>query len=188
MNIIKKRNYQLDLIRVIACLMVVIMHSPLPTDKSNTIFLNILNYSTAPCIGLFFMVSGALLLPVKEGTMSFLKRRLSKIVSPTLFWSLIYIGYNHYQGTNHTWWKDILSLPFSAQGHGVMWFMYTLTGLYLITPILSKWLDTCSKRELEFYLMLWAITLCYPLLRLFLFIQVGETGIPKIRNYHPIHD
>lgn len=68
MNLIKKRNYQLDLIRVIACLMVVIMHSPLPTDKSNTIFLNILNYSTAPCIGLFFMVSGALLLPIKEGT------------------------------------------------------------------------------------------------------------------------
>lgn len=177
MNLIKKRNYQLDLIRVIACLMVVIMHSPLPTDKSNTIFLNILNYSTAPCIGLFFMVSGALLLPIKEGTASFLKRRLSKILAPTLFWSLIYIGYNHYQGTNHAWWKDILSLPFSAQGHGVMWFMYTLTGLYLIAPILSKWLDACSKRELEFYLVLWAITLCYPLLRLFLFIQIGETGI-----------
>ena len=58
-----------------------------------------------------------------------------------------------------------------------MWFMYTLTGLYLIAPVLSKWLQACSKRELEFYLLLWAVTLCYPLLRLFLSIQTGETGI-----------
>lgn len=84
MNPIKKRNYQLDLIRVIACLMVVIMHSPLPTDKSNAIILNTLSYATAPCIGLFFMVSGALLLPVKEETGTFLKRRLGKILGPTL--------------------------------------------------------------------------------------------------------
>ena len=58
MNLIKKRNYQLDLIRVIACLMVVIMHSPLPTDKSNTIFLNILNYSTCSADYLFFLYTG----------------------------------------------------------------------------------------------------------------------------------
>lgn len=177
MNLVKKRNYPLDLIRVIACLMVVLMHSPMPSENANGIFLSLLSYMTAPCIGLFFMVSGALLLPVKEETGTFLKRRLEKILGPTLVWSLIYIGYNHYQGTDHSWWKEILSLPFSAQGHGVMWFMYTLTGLYLIAPVLSKWLQTCSKRELEFYLLLWVVTLCYPLLRLFLSIQTGESGI-----------
>lgn len=177
MNLVKKRNYPLDLIRVIACLMVVLMLSPMPSENANGIFLSLLSYMTAPCIGLFFMVSGVLLLPVKEETGTFLKRRLGKILGPTLVWSLIYIGYNHYQGTDHSWWKEILSLPFSAQGHGVMWFMYTLTGLYLIAPVLSKWLQACSKRELEFYLLLWVVTLCYPLLRLFLSIQTGETGI-----------
>lgn len=177
MSLIKQRNFQLDLIRVIACLMVIMMHSPLPSGKASGSLLGLLSYATAPCIGLFFMVSGALLLPVKEKTASFLKRRLGKILGPTLFWSIIYIGYNHYQGTDHIWWKEILSLPFSAQGHGVMWFMYTLTGLYLIAPILSHWLQACSKRELEFYQILWAITLCYPLLSLFLSIQTGATGI-----------
>lgn len=177
MNPIKARNCQLDLIRVVACLMVVMMHSPMPSENANGLFLGLLSYATAPCIGLFFMVSGALLLPVKEGTGPFLRRRLGKIVGPTLFWSLIYIGYNHYLGADSSWWKELLSLPFSAQGHGVMWFMYTLTGLYLIAPVLSKWLQTCSKRELEFYLLLWAVTLCYPILRLFLSIQMGETGI-----------
>lgn len=177
MNTLKKRNYSLDLIRVIACFMVVMIHAPLPIEKADGIFLSSLSYVTIPCIGLFFMVSGALLLPVKEKTASFLKRRLSKIIIPTLFWSIIYIGYNYYQGADHIWCKEILSIPFSAQGHGVMWFMYTLTGLYLITPILRHWLHSSSKRELEFYLILWTITLCYPLLGLFLFIQAGATGI-----------
>lgn len=99
----RKRIYQLDLIRVIACLMVVLMHSPLPSENANGSFLGIISYATAPCICLFFMVSGALLLPVKGSTSSFLKRRLGKIIGPTLVWSLIYIGYNHYQGTDHSW-------------------------------------------------------------------------------------
>lgn len=177
MNQLSQRNHQLDLIRVISCLMVVTMHAPLPTEKANGIFLSSLSYVTAPCIGLFFMVSGALLLPVKEKASSFIKRRLGKILGPTLFWSIIYIGYNHYIGTDISLWKEILSLPLSAQGHGVMWFMYTLIGLYLIAPILSHWLQVCSKREFEFYLVLWTITLCYPLLSLFLSIQTGTTGI-----------
>lgn len=63
MNPVKKRNYPLDLIRVIACLMVVLMHSPMPSENANGIFLSLLSYMTAPCIGLFLMVSGALLLP-----------------------------------------------------------------------------------------------------------------------------
>lgn len=177
MSMIKQRNYSLDLIRIIACLMIIMTHSPLPSGNASGFFLGLLSYATAPCIGLFFMVSGALLLPVKEETDSFLKRRLGKILGPTLFWSIIYIGYNHSQGTDHILLKELLSLPFSAQGHGVMWFMYTLTGLYLIAPILSHWLLDCGKKELEFYLILWIITLCYPLLSLFLSIQTGTTGI-----------
>ena len=38
-------------------------------------------------IGMFFMVSGALLLPIKISTKQFLHRRLKKIVGPILFWT-----------------------------------------------------------------------------------------------------
>ena len=38
MNTLKKRNYSLDLIRVIACLMVVMIHAPLPIEKADEIF------------------------------------------------------------------------------------------------------------------------------------------------------
>ena len=60
--------------------------------------------------------------------------------------------------------QAIISIPFSPQGHGVLWFMYTLSGLYLLTPILSKWIQATSKRELEFYLLLWGCSLILPYL------------------------
>ena len=42
---------------------------------------------------------------------------------------------------------SLLNLPFAAQGHGVLWFMYTLVGLYLLAPILQSWLRTATQRE-----------------------------------------
>lgn len=59
----KQRDLSLDLIRIMACVMVVLMHSPIPMANANGVLLSSLSYFTTPCIGLFFMVSGALLLP-----------------------------------------------------------------------------------------------------------------------------
>lgn len=43
------------------------MHSPMPGGaEGNGMFLSTSSYVTAPGIGLFFMISGALLLPIKE--------------------------------------------------------------------------------------------------------------------------
>lgn len=64
----KQRDLSLDLIRIMACVMVVLMHSPIPTENANGVLLSSLSYFTTPCIGLFFMVSGALLLPPPDCT------------------------------------------------------------------------------------------------------------------------
>jgi len=174
----KSRDYSLDLIRIAACLMVVLMHSPMPSDNASGPFLSALSYLTAPCIGLFFMVSGALLLPVKEDYFTFLRRRLSKIVVPTVAWTAIYLCLNIYcNGADIDVIKSVLSVPFSAQGHGVLWFMYTLTGLYLLAPILSAWAKAAKDSELRFVLLLWAVSLCYPLIEGHLQVTTGTTGI-----------
>ena len=173
-----QRNINLDIIRIVACLMVVTMHAPMPNENAIGIFNAALSYYNAPCIGLFFMVSGALLLPIKSNGINSLKKRFAKIIGPTIFWSIFYIICRSIgSGTTVGIIKSIFSLPFSVQGHGVMWFMYTLAGLYLIAPIISAWLERASKREIEIYLILWLITTCYPLLQFFLNIEVGNTGI-----------
>ena len=109
----------------------------------------------------------------------FYKRRLGKILWPTLIWSLFYLGVSVVIGRESisNAGLSLLSIPFSAQGNGILWFMYTLTGLYLIAPIISPWLKNASKKEIEFVLALWGITLCYPFLKLFFKIDETETGI-----------
>ncbi len=173
-----QREHSLDIIRILACLMVIAMHAPMPNGNAIGIFNAALSYYNAPCIGLFFMVSGALLLPIKSNGIDFLKKRFAKIIGPTIFWSVFYIICKCISsGTTDGVIKSIFSLPFSAQGHGVMWFMYTLAGLYLIAPIISAWLVRASKREIEIYLILWLITTCYPILQQILYIEVSNIGI-----------
>lgn len=167
-----------DIIRIFACLMIVAMHAPIPNEDANGLFLSTLSYITASGIGLFFMISGALLLYVKQDTRAFFTRRFSKIAIPTFFWSLFYLCANEWILQESVSWRRVLvSLPFSAQGTPVLWFIYTLLGLYLIAPILSRWLIVVSRKELEFYLVLWGITLCYPFLKYVVDINISTTGI-----------
>lgn len=163
--------------RVLAFLMVICEHSFMPSGNANGMVLGAFTYLTNPSIGLFFVISGALLLPIKLDTKSFICKRLSKVIYPTLIFTFIYLVLNIIVGKKENLWVCVLSIPFSAQGSGVLWFMYTITGLYLVAPIISKWLEAVSKKELEFYLGLWAITLCYPILKVFIAVNDSSTGI-----------
>lgn len=174
----KERNYGLDLVRVVACLMVVLMHSPAPHSDASSFLYGSISWLTTPCIGLFFMVSGALLLPCRESMRDFLKHRFGKIVFPVLIWSSVYVVLNALiLGTNGNLVRQILSLPFSPQGHGVLWFMYTLAGLYLLSPILSPWLKEASRKEMELVLCLWVVTTSFPFLREILVVREDTTSM-----------
>ncbi len=158
------RDCSLDLIRLIACLMIVLMHSPMPGLGTSGAVLSGISYLTAPGIGLFFMVSGALLLKVGESfeTKSFLRRRFTKILVPLVFWSIVGWVLEQY-GVKNT-------------ELGILWFMYCLSGLYLLTPVLSRWLSVASIKEVEFYLLLWLATLCIPFVKLFFPVNENDTS------------
>lgn len=151
------RFLHLDLVRIFACVMIVLMHSPMPEVGCPGFVLVGISYLSAPSIGLFFMVSGALLLKRYDladfRITDFLRRRLSKVLWPTVFWFVI---------GNVMGWMGL-----TKDELGILWFMYSLIGLYLLSPILIRWINMASKREIEFYLLLWAISLCYPLLNLY---------------------
>lgn len=159
------------------------MHSPIPNENAvlHGPFLTLTSYFTAPCVPLFFMVSGALLLPCKDGETAFgyIKKRIGKILGPTLCFSFFYIilNINEIMGEGKTLVLILFSIPFSAQGHGILWFMYTLIGLYLLVPIISPWLRNASKRDIEMYLVLWFVTLLYPYIGLILKVNASDTGL-----------
>lgn len=131
MNPVKKRNYPLDLIRVMACLMVVLMHSPMPSEKASGLFLGLLSYATAPCIGLFFMVSGALLLPVKEET-------------GILYYCTGYVGY------------FLLGHYLNKYPEAVSWrFLLPAVFMALLAPVFCKW----KQYEVDFYSLFWYLSI-----------------------------
>lgn len=175
----KQRDYKLDIVRIVACLMVVLMHSPMPNMDLSSIIAVGNTMITMPCIGLFFIVSGYLLLPVKTSMKDFLTKRLGKVVWPTLVFTLFYIIVNTIcdGGDIKSILKQIASIPFGAQGNGVLWFMYTLMGLYLIAPIITPFIEKATRKELEFIIGLWAITLLWPYLMIVLSVNTGIDSI-----------
>lgn len=175
----KQRVLYLDMIRIFACIMIIAMHSPIPNTGLDSYLLSADSFFSAPGIGLFVMVSGALLLPIKTSTQQFLKKRFCKIVGPTLFWTLFYFFVAPYTDTvdQGNGIMSFISIPFTPQFNSVLWFMYMLAGLYLLAPILSVWLKQASKREIEFYLCLWGLTMCYPLIRNYITLNEGHSGI-----------
>ena len=175
----KQRDYKLDIVRIVACLMVVLMHSPMPNMDLSGIIAVGNTMITMPCIGLFFIVSGYLLLPVKTSMKDFLTKRLGKVVWPTLVFTLFYIIVNTIcdGGDIKSILKQIASIPFGAQGNGVLWFMYTLMGLYLIAPIITPFIEKATRKELEFIIGLWAITLLWPYLMIVLSVNTGIDSI-----------
>lgn len=156
----KKHILWLDAIRVAACFLVCLIHAPLPTDTSSR-WLSCYNYLSSPCIGLFFMVSGALLFPVRLPLKNFVVRRLKRILIPLLFWSLTAVGIHYGLGqlSDEEALDLIFRIPF-VPVEGVYWFMYTILGLYLFAPLLSPAIEKMAHAR--YMIVLWSITLCLP--------------------------
>lgn len=177
----KERILHADIVRIVTCLMVVLMHSPMPGPKLIPIFTSGLTYFTMPCIGLFLTLSGYLLLPVKKSpseSVTFAISRVKKFIWPTIIWSLIYMIVNgtFSSGDMMLIVRKLCSIPFYPQ-EGVLWYMYVLVGLYFVAPIISPWLEQINKKTIQIYLFIWGITLLIPFLRPFVSIRTGESNI-----------
>ncbi len=156
----------LDTLRVIACLMVILVHSPHPHEGlTNALSYGIISYLCSPCIGLFLMVSGALLLPMRGTTKEFLSKRLSRIIFPLISWSVIYIIIAILIGkiALQDGIREFVNIPFGCvTGFAHGWYLYLIIGLYLFLPIFNSWISINTKRRCEYFLIFWGITMCYP--------------------------
>ena len=170
-NTQQPREYWIDIMRTFACIMVLFCHSPQPySNQPGQILLGINNYygmAWGPI--LFFMISGACILGKEQHAIPFLRRRFSRILFPTIIWSTVYIFMECFvwetAPSSEATYKFLL-IPFGPQ-YSLMWFMYALTAIYLLAPIISPWLLKCTKKEIELYLGLWGITLFLPYLGLY---------------------
>ena len=167
----QKREIWLDAVRAFACACVIMVHSPAKYDGliPGQYALAPLNYILmAWGVGLFFALSGFLLLSKPVPLTTFYKKRFPRLIMPVLLWSVIYIVYDGWIDGNLTWsnfMTRLIMIPFDAQTPH-LWFMYTLFGIYLVTPVFAMFLSKASKRDVEILLCVWGVTLCVPYLEL----------------------
>ncbi len=168
----QKRIGYMDLIRVVACYMVTMIHVRFAFDLNTDVATQFYVTFLRPCVPFFIMISGALLLPIKYDTRTFFKKRFSRVLIPFLIWSVAYVflpapstinfgGIENVLTTSdlHPILKSILMIPMNFTWVNVhFWFMYTIIGLYLFMPVISPWIEKVSKRGIEAFLLVWLIT------------------------------
>lgn len=115
---------------------------------------------------LFFMISGALVLYKRQEFLTFIKKRISRIVLPMVIWTIISLIVACFEGK--MMWCEmperILKIPFCPQV-GTYWFIYVIFGIYLLTPIVSTWLANTGRREVEIMLLIWGGTSVFPFIQ-----------------------
>jgi len=117
------------------------------------------------------MISGALILSKTYVNLwEYIKKRVLRIFFPFLFWSMFYIAiriFAKFHCGEYMSFLEVLKLIYDkllksgASLH--LWYIYMIIGLYLIFPIIGKWLNNSSKREIEYFIGIWLITLLLPI-------------------------
>jgi surface polysaccharide O-acyltransferase-like enzyme len=117
-------------------------------------------------VPVFVMISGALLLNKEYELGGFLKKRLTRIIWPFLLWSLVYVAYSWYDEEldfNSDVWHNIIlvlhQLKYGAYYH--LWYVYMLIGLYLIIPIISRFVRNAKEKEIKYFLVVWFIVIAF---------------------------
>lgn len=182
-----------DILKFVAIFMVICIHcsdpfNVSPEARSNPDFNfwgSIYGSFLRPCVPLFVMITGLLLLPVKMSIGSFYKKRLLRVAVPFLVWSILYnlfpwitgllelpstiisdvFAYGSPDASQSLAdaLKNILLIPFQFNVYTVpMWYLYMLIGLYLYMPFFSAWVEKATLQQKRIFLGIWALTLFLP--------------------------
>lgn len=189
----QERIVWIDWMRVMACFMVMVVHSTEPfylggegsliLSESNAYWAAFFDSVVRCCVPLFVIASSYLLFPLKQSASEFARRRAARILIPFILWSVFYACY---WGDPISNLKDLIfNFNYSA-GH--LWFVYMLVGLYMLMPLLSPWAERVQKKELTAYIGLWFFTTWIPLIRDWASAEpfamtYGPTGIPRQALY-----
>ena len=148
----KVRNINLDLLKVLACVGVVLLHTTMGgfKDTGSWNLLTYLYYLGTYSIPLFFMVNGYLLLGKREITSHYILQKVKWILITVSSWNIIVWLFKRDFTVNPI--KKIVVSLIQKGYFFQLWFFGALILIYLCLPILSKFLN--SKRRYLYILAL----------------------------------
>lgn len=190
-----ERSTWADALRLIATWMVIAVHCTDPFNVSPEARLNpdynfwgaLYGSALRPCVPLFVILTGYLLVPIREESAVFYRKRLGRILVPFGMWSVIYNLFPWLLGM-FGWGPEAVKSLFayapaqpdmslvaglkavllSPLQFGVytihLWYLYMLVGLYLFMPFFSAWLAGAQAAEQKVFWSLWLASLFLPYL------------------------
>lgn len=157
----KKRETELDILRICALLMVILVHvcgiqiKSLPsTDKNWQIMLFLRAIATWE-VPVYIMISGRFFLdPERNVTFQKIGKSILRLAVAFVLWDVVYqiyyIAAGAYTDLN---WKGVLSEALVGPYH--FWYLWMLIGMYAITPFLRK--ITQDKKLMEYFIVLFLV-------------------------------
>ena len=153
-----KREYAFDALRVIAMIMVVVIHvanvytrSFSSISSSSYVVSLIFSTFSRVSVPIFFMISGALLLDRKFDTKKYLKR-IKKFIILIIVWDLVYLIWEYlFLGVTHDNLLKLIKEPYRAH----LWFLYTILLIYILQPLLRIVLNKLNKPIKYIILIAW---------------------------------
>ena len=164
-----ERLYYLDVLRLIAIVSVIVMHSTGAVQRfysngTDTVFFltNIPNACTRFAVPLFVMISGRLMIN-RGHDYRFLIRKSIHYMAVFFSWSLLYSIVLIELPLAHTYSVKAFifnSIVDSASGYFHFWFIFLICGLYLIVPIIEILINNLSKELWHYYAVI-NIVFCF---------------------------
>lgn len=150
-----------DRLRNLATVMVIAIHVSGPLAEQlpdmNTWGWWISNWwdaTSRASVPIFVLLSGALLLTKDYPTGPFLRKRLTRVLIPGLFWMCVYLFYNHLVKQQPAGFVDAFRMIVEGPVHYHLWFIYLIVGLYLVYPLLRPWVRQATDAD---YLYIFAL-------------------------------
>ena len=183
-NMIQSRIEYYDILNILSCMAVVILHSNgyihsfVKDDYWGLhVAIDTLFFFAVP---LFFMLSGANLINYRKkySTNTFIRKRLKRTVFPFLFWSIFFlISFTiiHWGDTSQmiTWKKTVQILITGKIPLTNYWFFIPLFFLYMFMPFISLMIKDMNTKQISY--------LC-------LLLIVFQTIIPTILNLIEVNE
>lgn len=146
------------MIRIVACFMVILLHSAaMGLYKNNEYWpvLNIIDSFTRVCVPLFIMLSGALLIKIKNDSINKTLSRILRVFLCLLLWSIIYVIRDKNPSIETIELYNFISNFLTAPVKYHLWYLYAVVGIYISIPIISNSYFRSSRNGVLFYISGW---------------------------------
>lgn len=141
------------MLRALAILGVIISHIFLIWPNAEVMHFKIVSFRQIfmYAVPLFLMLSGALLLNRDIEIGDFFKRRLSRIITPFIFYLIIYVCILYWLMVSFSGFESVptylAKVPFQYN-----WYFWMILGVYITVPVINKFVQHSSLRELEYFI------------------------------------